>query len=129
LRPYFQNQTVASAIYGFNTEVKYDINSANVYNNLKGIFMKPEANRVEYLLSKGIPVLLYNGQDNLIVPSLGAMKWVDNLNHNSAQEFNKQMFGVWKIGDKIVGAIKSAGNLEMRIIFNAGHIIGKDKPL
>ncbi len=91
--------------------------------------MKPEANRVEYLLSKGIPVLLYNGQDNLIVPSLGAMKWVDNLNHNSAQEFNKQMFGVWKIGDKIVGAIKSAGNLEMRIIFNAGHIIGKDKPL
>jgi len=39
------------------------------------------------------------------------------------------MFSVWKIGDKIVGAVKSAGNLEMRIIFSAGHIIGKDKPL
>ena len=38
--------------------------------------MKPEASRVEYLLSKGIPVLVYNGQDDLIVPSLGAMKWV-----------------------------------------------------
>lgn len=63
------------------------------------------------------------------MPSLGAMKWVDNLNHNSAQEFRKQVFRAWKIGEKVVGAVKSAGNLEMRIIFNAGHIIGKDKPL
>lgn len=91
--------------------------------------MKPEASRVEYILSKGIPVLVYNGQHDLIVPPLGAMKWVDNLYHNSAQEFRKQMFDAWKIGDKVVGAVKSAGNLEMRIIFNSGHIIGRDKPL
>ena len=41
----------------------------------------------------------------------------------------KKMFDAWKIDGKVVGAVKSTENLEMRIVFNAGHIIGRDKPL
>ena len=33
--------------------------------------MKPEINRVEYLLNKNIPILIYNGQMDLIVSTPG----------------------------------------------------------
>ncbi len=36
----------------------------------------PETARVEYLLSKNLPVLIYNGQDDLIVTNPGTMRWV-----------------------------------------------------
>jgi len=43
--------------------------------------MKPEVKRVEYLLAEGMPVLIYNGQDDLIVQTTGTMKWVDKINY------------------------------------------------
>jgi carboxypeptidase C (cathepsin A) len=43
--------------------------------------------RVEYLLGEGMPVLIYNGQDDLIVQSAGTMKWVDRISYGQIQEF------------------------------------------
>jgi carboxypeptidase C (cathepsin A) len=41
--------------------------------------MKPEITRVEEILYRGLPVLIYNGQDDLIVQNPGTMKWVDRI--------------------------------------------------
>lgn len=41
--------------------------------------MKNEINLVEELLYKGIPILIYNGQDDLIVQTPGTMKWADRI--------------------------------------------------
>jgi len=90
--------------------------------------MKPEVSRVEYLLSKDVSVLVYNGQDDLLVPPLGAMKWVDALDHPTAADFRKLVFSAWKVDGKVVGALKSTGKLELRIVFNAGHMVGRDRP-
>lgn len=38
--------------------------------------------KVESLL-ENYPVLVYSGQDDLIVDTPGTMTWVDNLNHKS----------------------------------------------
>ena len=43
--------------------------------------MKNEVPRVEYLLSKNVPVLIYNGQDDLIVQTSGTMKWTDKIRY------------------------------------------------
>ena len=43
--------------------------------------MKPEVLRVEYLLSKNYQILIYNGQDDLIVQNAGTMKWVDRIHY------------------------------------------------
>ena len=47
--------------------------------------MKPEINRVEYLLNKNIPILIYNGQMDLIVSTPGTMRWVDRIFFAQAQ--------------------------------------------
>ena len=47
-------------------------------------FMKPEMNRVEFLLNKKVPILVYNGQDDLIVETPWTMRWVDRIYHSDA---------------------------------------------
>ena len=91
--------------------------------------MMPETTRVEYLLSKNMPVLVYNGQDDLIVQTPGTMKWVDQLNFDKADEFRKKMFSPWKVNGHMAGSVKSAGNLELRIVNNAGHMVPMDRPV
>jgi carboxypeptidase C (cathepsin A) len=91
--------------------------------------MKNEINRVEYLLNKGLPVLIYNGQDDLIVSNPGTMKWVDRIYFANAEEFRRKLFSPWKIGGKEAGAVKAAGLLEFRIVNNAGHMVPMDRPL
>jgi carboxypeptidase C (cathepsin A) len=91
-------------------------------------FMKPEMNRVEYLLNKKVPILIYNGQDDLIVETPGTMRWVDRIYHSAAQEFRDKLFTSWVINGKVVGAYKAAGLLELRIVFNAGHMVPMDRP-
>ena len=127
LQPYFRNSSIGAALYGFNPEVVFDANFETVYENMYTDFMKPEVNRVEYLLAKGLPVLIYNGQEDLIVQTPGTMKWVDRLYHGAAEEFRKKLFQRWEVKGKVAGVWKAAGLLELRIVFGAGHLVPMDR--
>lgn len=128
LQPYFRNPGILAGIYQLNPEIVYDSQADDVYNNLFTDFMKNEINRVEYLLNKGMPVLIYNGQDDLIVSNPGTMKWVDRIYFANAEEFRKKLFTPWKVNGKMAGSVKAAGLLEFRIVNNAGHLVPMDRP-
>lgn len=128
LQPYFRNTDILAGVYGFNPEIVYDSQADDVYNYLYTDFMQTEINRVEYLLNKKLPILIYNGQDDLIVQNAGTMKWVDKIYYAEAAEFRKKLFEPWTLNGKIVGTKKSAGLLELRIVFNAGHLVPMDRP-
>lgn len=49
--------------------------------------MQPEILRVQYLLMKKIPILIYNGQQDLIVSNPGTMRWADKIFYDNANEF------------------------------------------
>ena len=106
----------------------YDANADEIYNKLYDNFMKNEVSRVEFLLNKNVPVLVYNGQDDLIVQSADTMKWVDRLRYSKIDDFKKSLFSAWKIKGKVVGSMKSSGLLELRIVNNAGHLVPMDCP-
>lgn len=74
-------------MYGLSASIIYDSQGEDVYKYLYTDFMKPEVHRVEYLLAENIPVLIYNGQDDLIVQSAGSMKWVDRISYGQINEF------------------------------------------
>ncbi len=54
--------------------------------------MQTEISKVDFLLGKGLPVLIYNGQDDLIVQNAGTMKWADKLFFPAADAFRKKLF-------------------------------------
>ena len=84
LQPYFRDPH-NQKLYGLSSAIIYDSQGDDVYKNLYTDFMKPEVKRVEYLLAEGIPVLIYNGQDDLIVQTAGSMKWVDKISYGQTQ--------------------------------------------
>lgn len=56
------------------------------------------------------------------------MRWADRIYYEEAHEFRQKLMEPWKIGDKMVGVKKSAGLLELRIVFKAGHLVPMDQP-
>ena len=83
VEPYFRD-TKNLDLWGFSHDVKYGHQAEKVYENLYTDFMMSETSRVEYLLSHNVPVLVYNGQDDLIVQTPGTLKWVDNINYDKS---------------------------------------------
>ena len=73
-------------------------------------------------------MLIYNGQDDLIVTSPGTMKWVESIFYKEGPQFRDTLLENWKVKDKVAGRIKKAGKLEFRIVFNAGHMVPMDQP-
>jgi hypothetical protein len=56
-------------------------------------------------------MIIYNGQDDLIVQSAGTMKWVDRIRYANSNDFRKQLFSPWKVNGKMAGSMKSSGLL------------------
>lgn len=115
--------------YGILDSATYSLGSDKVYQALYKDFMQPVTDKVDFLLQNKIPVLVYNGQDDLIVTSPGTMTWVEKLDYAKNNDFNKD-FTVWKSkdGKKVFGYMKSGGLLQMRIVRDAGHLVPMDQP-
>lgn len=50
-------------------------------------FMMPYVHLVEELLRRKTQVLIYNGQNDLIVETPGTFKWVERIHHENADQF------------------------------------------
>lgn len=74
-------------LFKLNREIEFGAQSSNVYEALFEDFMKPEVNLVEQLLERNTHVLVYNGQNDLIVETPGTFFWVERLFHTYAEKF------------------------------------------
>lgn len=72
--------------------------------------------------------MVYNGQNDLIVPTPATTRMVHALKHSHAEEFNNKPFDVWTLNNKVVGYKKSAGKLEYRTVNQAGHLVPMNQP-
>lgn len=66
---------------------------------------------VEELLRYKVHVLIYNGQNDLIVETPGTFRWVERLYYDNFEQFRSTLFKVWKTGNKTSGYYKEAGYL------------------
>ena len=100
-----------------------------VYLGLYDDYMRSETLSVENLLRKGVAVLVYTGQDDLIVHAPGTMKWTDRLSYPDDESFRNAVLTTWQVNNKIAGTVKSAGKLELRILFGAGRNSASEQPV
>lgn len=89
--------------------------------------MMNEVHLVEYCLAKKLPMLIYNGQNDIIVETPGTMRWVEQIQYADSRKFRETLFSTWKVGGKVAGSVKKAGLLEFRIVNNAGHLVPMDQ--
>ncbi len=88
--------------------------------------------RLEYVLQEGLPVLYYNGQNDVIVCTPCTEVWLDRINYSGniggKGVFYNAYFDSWNatINDvsQVVGYNKTSDNLWFYTINKAGHMVG-----
>lgn len=102
--------------------------SGLVFDSLSADFMLPVVNDVDYLLNRtNLKVVVYTGQLDLIVDTLGTLNWVNSLKWPYINEFSRsnKKFLMGNQG-QLFGYKKSYKNFQFYWILKAGHMVPSD---
>lgn len=103
-------------------------NSCNntVYDYYRADIMNSTLPLVNYILSQGVKVIIYNGQDDLIVNAPGIENMVQSINYPNFAKAPKQN---WIVNDTMAGYVQTAGNLTLALVLRSGHVVPHDQPV
>lgn len=105
----------------------YSAINYDVYQALNADMTKSVANYVIELLDH-YRVLVYNGQMDIIVSYASTVNYLQNLNFTAADQYKTVPRKIWRVGDRVAGYVKTAGNLTEVMVRNAGHMVPTDQP-
>lgn len=123
---YIQREDARAAIYNGNTTYHGNENP-EVKEHLIEDVMQSVAPWISDLLSK-YRVLVYNGQLDITISYPATVNYLQNLDFDAADEYEKADRHQWWVGDDVVGYVKQAGNLTEVLVKNAGHMVPNDQP-
>lgn len=86
LESFFESPDIIK-LFKLNPNVSYSAQADQVYEHLYEDFMQQYVHLVEELLEMDVNVMIYNGQNDLIVETPGTFKWAELLHHKDAQQF------------------------------------------
>jgi vitellogenic carboxypeptidase-like protein len=100
----------------------------DVYNALSNDFMQSVADRVAFVAEAGLPVLLYNGQYDVIVNTPSALNWIGQLEWSGQIGFYNAPLQNWIFNNGTpVGLAKNYKNFSFVIVNKAGHMAPEDQ--
>lgn len=99
----FLGQPDIKKLFSLNPDIEFSGQSDKVYEAMYLDFMMPYVHLVEELLRRKTHVLIYNGQNDLIVETPGTFKWVERIHYDGADQFRDTLFSTWKTGSTTSG--------------------------
>ncbi|OXU24321.1 hypothetical protein TSAR_011906 [Trichomalopsis sarcophagae] len=124
--PWIQRSDVRKALHVGNLTFVTD--SQKVKDHLIGDLIKSVAYLVADLL-EDYRVLIYTGQLDLTVPYTSTENFVNKLSWSGAKEYQTAIKKKWWVAGELAGYSKTAKNLNVVMVRNAGHIVPADQPL
>ncbi|KAK0160525.1 hypothetical protein PV328_007927 [Microctonus aethiopoides] len=117
----FMNDHVRNAL---KLNVTWHPRNLKVKQNLINDYMKPVTEIVTELLDKtDLKVVVYNGQLDLIVPTIGTLAWIKNLKWQYIENWKAAKRIPIINNDIIEGYVKGFQNFKMYWINRAGHFV------
>lgn len=89
--------------------------------------MKSVAPWISVLLDH-YPVVVYNGQLDIIVAYPLTVNYLRNLNFTGSEDYKTAKRYIWKVDGEVAGYVKQAGHLVEILVRNAGHMVPGDQP-
>ena len=85
---------------------------------------------ISYLLDHTTTrVLLYNGQNDIIVNTPSAEDWINSLDWSKNSAFLQSQKINWQVNNKVVGTVKQMNPLTFVYVKDAGHMVPTDQPV
>lgn len=110
LGDFIQKSETRRAIHVGNNDFNDMVHENKVEDHLKLDIMNSVANWVAELLSY-YPILIYNGQLDIISAYPLTVNYLKHLNFNSSEQYKVAPRHIWRVNKKIAGYVKHAGNL------------------
>jgi len=111
--------------------VPYFDYNATVERNLVEDFAKSVKPMLETLLNANYKVLIYNGQNDLIISGPLCESFLRTVRWKGSEKYKKAQKIIWKINPKddfVAGYVRNADNLWQVIVRDAGHMVPADQP-
>ena len=109
-------------------EVRFSECSDQAYSALEEDQMIPVSGLLGALLDRGLRVLIYTGQDDLICNILGTERYVEDLEWRGRSGFRNTEKKQWKVQGEVAGYVRKHENLMLVLIRDAGHLVPHDQP-
>lgn len=120
LLEFLQKTETRRAIHVGNNTFHRSGGGNTVENHLKLEFMDSVASLVANLLSH-YPILIYNGQFDIIAAYPMMENYVKHLNFTGAEQYKDAPRFIWRVDNEIAGYAKHGGNLTTVLVRNAGE--------
>lgn len=75
-----------------------------------------------------IKVLIYNGQNDVVVNTAGVLQYLNSLNWPGIQQWKRAPKQIWTYDHSVRGWAKVSGNLWFALVNGAGHMVPSDQP-
>ncbi|PIK36944.1 putative retinoid-inducible serine carboxypeptidase [Apostichopus japonicus] len=112
---------------GIPENVTWGGQSENVFAKQAVDFMKSVQDIVDDLISNtSLEVVVYSGQLDLIVDSIGTEAWVNNLKWSGLSTWNATQWQSVKVNEQRTGFYKTFKNFSFFWILKAGHMVPAD---
>ena len=84
---------------------------------------------VARLLDKGLPILIYVGDQDLICNHIGNRDWVEAMKWTLAEKWKQTAKEIWLMNGERAGEIQTQGPLTFLKIDQCGHMVPYDQPV
>ena len=125
----FMNTVIRKKLGIIPDNVTWGSQATDTFNYQSEDFMKPAIKAVDYLISKGLKIIVYQGQFDMLCNTVGAEKWTSKLQWSGLQGFNyatrKPLYIDGKIG-QTQAFLKSFKNFSFYFVMNAGLMVPLD---
>jgi len=102
-------------------------NSGDVYYSMLDDFMRSSKEDIEFLLEQ-YKILIYDGNFDIICNHSGVLDLINDLNWSGASDYKTATRKAYRYGDELVGYLKTAQNLHLLLVRNAGHMVPLSQP-
>ena len=75
-----------------------------------------------------VKVLIYNGQNDVVVNSAGVLQYLNSLNWEGIRQWKRTPKEIWTRYGEVTGWAKVSGNLWFVMVNGAGHMVPGDRP-
>lgn len=111
----------------FGANVEYLPGNDQIYTAFGPDISQSYAKDVVELLRK-IKVLIYNGQNDVVVNTAGVLQYLNSLNWEGISQWKRTEKQIWTMYGEVKGWAKVSGNLWFALVNGAGHMVPSDQP-